>query len=133
MMSPGRMLRETKLVVRPAPAPASLAWEHIGASKLRPKLYGAWHFCLAAMFLVVPFVVVHLGRKMRFSGYLHGQDDGVVGWDEVKSCKTEHAEIVPSVHCVCSWRPMSATSSGICRGWLVSVTLQALGPLLASA
>jgi hypothetical protein len=130
MMSPGRMLRDTKLIVRPAPAPASLAWEHIGASKLRPKLYGALHFCLAALFLLVPFVVIHLGRKMRFQGFLHGQDDGLVRWDAVKSCKTLGEEAVPSVHCVCSWRSMSASSSAGCQGWLISVTLQALGPLL---
>lgn len=149
-MHPAKKLRGHRLVVRPAPSPASLAWEHIGTPWYLVKLLEVAFGLLAGVFIVIPLVLIHIGRKLSFSanGYdftWYDQND-VLEVDRItKSCAVNpipslafltslnDTSVLPSTHCICSWMSPADSSQGMCAGWHQSVTIQAIGVVSVSA
>lgn len=139
-MSPGKRLRGHRIDVQQAPAPASLAWEHIGTPRYVVKLREILYTAITALLLIIPFITVYVGRKVTLNGYSPGENDGLVDDRTVKSCGVDpnpmlalyvalnDTSLMPSTHCLCSWRSAPASSTGLCQGWHASSTLVALGP-----
>lgn len=144
-MSQAKRLRGNRIVVRPAPPPESLAWEHIGAPQHLSALLQVVFGWLVGILIVVPFALVYAGRKSSFSGYTFNQDESLVDGRQVKPCSVNpipslpflrqlnDSSILPSTQCVCSWMPPPQSTTGQCTGWHMSVTVQALGPLAVRA
>lgn len=143
-MSPGRMLRKKRIVVKQAPAPASLAWEHIGTPRYLVKLREVGVAALTSLWMLLPLVVVYVGRKTTVGSYTPGELDGLVDDRAVKPCGVNpwpmlnyleaaaqahnDTSVLPSIHCRCSWLQPAESMIGECKHWYTSTSVQSLGP-----
>lgn len=136
LMSPGKVLRNCKLMVQPAPAPASLAWENIGTPSRWVAFMEALHTLGLLFLLIIPYAVIFIGRKFTFSGYLHGEGEELLNGRALPSCAVKPAVgtlDVASVHCVCSWQSWAQSSTLACYGWFVATSIEALGPVMVGS
>jgi hypothetical protein len=102
-------------------------------------------FFIAALCLLFSILVVYYSRRGVRFGYHHGMWDGLRNDTSVKVCgdvdpsnllpsllKLNSTAILPSRHCICSWKTGVDASSGDCRGWSASAFARVAMPFVVS-